>query len=187
MKLSAFIESLTPGEILWLLSLLLCLYLFFCYKAVGRNDFVAKPLPRPDDTSRPEGNTSMLFKYPAAITGKALHAQMNADYFDAIYSAFLCSLQRAGYRLSDREPNVAPLLSGPTIDALALEVERARQEFLTLLGTVIEEDIAYQMNGGRAQKFLIQLIDSCEKLGWKVVPAIQLSEDECVNSFSVSR
>lgn len=186
MKLSAFIESLTPGEILWLLSLLLCLYLFFCYKAVGRSDFVAKPLPRPDDAPRSEGNTSMLFRYPAAITGKALHAQMNAAYFDTIYSAFLRSLQRAGYHLSDREPGVAPLLSGPTIDALAREVERARQEFLTVLGTDVEDDIAYQMQSGRAPKFLIHLIDSCERLGWKVVPAILLAEDECVNSFSVS-
>ena len=186
MKLSAFIDSLTPGEILWLLSLLLCLYLFFCYKAVGRSDFVAKPLPLPDDAARSEGNTSMLFRYPVAITGQALHAQMNEAYFDAIYSAFLRSLQCAGYRLSDREPGVATLLSGPTIDALAREVERARQEFLTVLGTDIEDDIDYQMQSGRAPKFLIQLIDSCERLGWKVVPVIKEPEDECASSFSVS-
>lgn len=137
-------------------------------------------------TSHHEGNTSILFKYPAPITGRALHAQMNAAYFDAIYSAFLRSLQRAGYRLSDREPGIPPLLSGPTIDALAREVDRARQEFMTVLGTDIKDDVDYHMESGRAPKFLIQLIDSCERLGWKVVPAIQLPEDECVSSFSVS-
>lgn len=186
MKLSACIESLTPGEILWLLSLLLCLYLFFFYKAVGKSDFVAKPLPRPDNAPRLKGDTSMLFRYPDAITGKALFLQMNEAYFDAIFSAFLRSLQRAGYRLSDREPGIPPLLSGPTIDELAREVDRARQEFMTVLGTDIKDDVDYQMESGRAPKFLIQLIDSCERLGWKVVPAIQLPEDECVSSFSVS-
>ena len=184
MRLFAFIESLTRDEILWLLLLLLCLYLFFWYKAVGKNDFVGKPMPRQDDAPRAEGNTSKLFRYPSAITGKALQAQMNEAYFDAIFSAFLRSLQRAGYTLSDRETGIAPLLSGSTIDAMAREVERARQEFLTVLGSDIEDDICYQMQSGRAPKFLIQLIDSCERLGWKIVPAIRAPEEECANSFS---
>lgn len=184
MRIFAFIESLTPGEILWLLLLLLCLYLFFWCKAVGRNDFVAKPMPRQDDAPRAEGNTSMLFRYPAAITGKALHTQMNEAYFDAIFSAFLRSLQRAGYTLSDRETSVAPLLSGSTIDAMAREVERARQEFLTVLGSDIKADIDYQMQSGRAPKFLIQLIDSCERLGWKVIPVVREPEEECASSLS---
>ena len=184
MRLFAFIESLTRGEILWLLLLLLCLYLFFWYKAVGKNDFVGKPMPRQDDAPRAEGNTSKLFRYPSAITGKALQAQMNEAYFDAIFSAFLRSLQRAGYTLSDREMGVAPLLSGSTIDAMAREVERARQEFLTVLGSDIEDDIDYQMQSGRAPKFLIQLIDSCERLGWKVMPVVREPEDECASSFS---
>ncbi|QQN37467.1 hypothetical protein JHW33_22500 (plasmid) [Rahnella aceris] len=184
MRLFAFIESLTRGEIFWLLLLLLCLYLFFWYKAVGKNDFVAKPMPLQDDAPRAEGNTSKLFRYPAAITGKALHAQMNEAYFDAIFSAFLRSLQRAGYTLSDRETGVAPLLSGSTLDAMAREVERARQEFLTVLGSNIEDDICFQMQSGRAPKFLIQLIDSCERLGWKVMPVVREPEDECASSFS---
>ncbi len=184
MRLFAFIESLTRDEILWLLLLLLCLYLFFWHKAVGKNDFVGKPMPRQDDTPRAEGNTSKLFRYPAAITGKALHAQMNEAYFDAIFSAFLRSLQRAGYTLSDRETGIAPLLSGSTIDAMAREVERARQEFLTVLGSNIEDDICFQMQSGRAPKFLIQLIDSCERLGWKVMPVVREPEDECASSFS---
>ena len=184
MRLFAFIESLTRDEILWLLLLLLCLYLFFWYKAVGKNDFVGKPTPRQDDAPRAEGNTSKLFRYPSAITGKALQAQMNEAYFDAIFSAFLRSLQRAGYTLSDRETGIAPLLSGSTIDAMAREVERARQEFLTVLGSNIEDDICFQMQSGRAPKFLIQLIDSCERLGWKVMPVVREPEDECASSFS---
>ncbi|WP_250981448.1 hypothetical protein [Rahnella sp. CG8] len=141
-------------------------------------------MPRQDDAPRDEGNTSKLFRYPAAITGKALHAQMNEAYFDAIFSAFLRSLQRAGYTLSDRETGIAPLLSGSTIDAMAREVERARQEFLTVLGSNIEDDICFQMQSGRAPKFLIQLIDSCERLGWKVMPVVREPEDECASSFS---
>ncbi|UJD92759.1 hypothetical protein FS594_28975 (plasmid) [Rahnella aquatilis] len=181
-----------PESITWIKAIvLLCVTLsvfvpMTCIFLMRGNTAADKQPYCQDDAPRPEGNTSMLFKYPSAITGKALHAQMNADYFDAIYSAFLRSLQRAGYRLSDREPGAAPLLSGPTIDALAREVERARQAFLTVLGTDIEDDIDYQMQSGRAPKFLIQLIDSCERLGWKVVPVIKEPEDECASSFSVS-
>lgn len=138
------------------------------------------------DTSSTDGNTSILFKYPAAITGISLYLQMNESFYDAILAAFLRSLQQAGYKLSDRHVAVAPLLSGSTIDALAWEVERARQEFLTVLGTGIENNIRYEMQSGRAPKFLIQLIDSCERLGWKVVPVVEESEGECKNTFSAS-
>lgn len=137
-------------------------------------------------TSHHEGNTSISFKYPAPITGATLHLQMNEALFDAIFFTFQRSLQRAGYTLSNREMGVAPLLSGSTIDAMAREVERARQEFLTVLGSDIEADIDYQMQSGRAPKFLIQLIGSCERLGWKVIPVIRAPEDECASSFSVS-
>lgn len=147
-------------------------------KAVTKREHVQHDAPLP------EGNRSMLFKYPSPITGKALHVQMNEAYFDAIFSAFLRSLQRAGYTLSERETGVAPLLSGSTIDAMAREVESARQEFVTVLGSDIKADIDYQMQSGRAPKFLIQLIDSCERLGWKVMPVVREPEDECASSFS---
>ncbi|RBQ33719.1 hypothetical protein C2125_13755 [Rahnella aquatilis] len=140
-----------------------------------------------DDAHLPEGNTSMLFRYPAAITGKALFLQMNEDYFDAIFSGFLRSLQHAGFTLSDREvgPPSLYLLTEVTLDRLARDVERARQEYMTLPGTDVEADIGYQMQSGRARMFLFQLIGSCETLGWKVAPLIRQPEDECANSFSV--
>ena len=181
-----------PESLIWIKSIILvCITLsvfvpMICIFLMRGKATAYKQSPCQDDAPRPKGDTSMLFRYPAPITGKAIFLQMNEAYFDAIFSAFLRSLQRAGYRLSDREPGIPPLLSGPTIDALAREVERERQAFLTVLGTDVEDDIDYQVESGRAPKFLIQLIDSCERLGWKVVPAIQLPEDECVSSFSVS-
>ncbi|MFD3232083.1 hypothetical protein [Rahnella aceris] len=161
-----------------LLAVVITIYFRLRDKAETQRD---KPLhdARVDDETR-----STRHRYTAPITGKTLFLQMNEAYFDAIFSAFLRSLQRAGYTLSDRETGVAPLLSGSTIDAMAREVERARQEFLTVLGSNIEDDICFQMQSGRAPKFLIQLIDSCERLGWKVMPVVREPEEECASSFS---
>lgn len=187
MNIVDFITSLTTGQTVAVLCVLFSLFLLFAYLASPRRLApTLKNAHRQEDAPRTEGNTSMLFKHPDAITGKALHAQMNEAYFDAIFAALLRSLQRAGYALSNRDVAAVPLLSGGTVNALAREVERARLEFLTLLGTDIEDDIDLQMKGGRSQAFLIKLICSCERLGWKVVPLIKEPEDECASSFSVS-
>lgn len=184
MSILDLFASLTTYQKLFLLEvfifILLAVVIIIYFRLRDKAETEEHPLEAPDA----EGNTSMLFRYPAVITGKALHLQMNEAYFDAIFSGFVRGLLRAGYTLSDREVAPAPLLPGGTLDALAKEVERARQEFLTVLGTDIEYDITYQMQSGRAPKFLIQLVDSCERLGWKIVPAIRAPEEECANSFS---
>ncbi|WP_413536445.1 hypothetical protein [Rahnella inusitata] len=184
MSILDLFASLTTYQKLFLLEvfifILLAVVINIYFRLRNKAETEEHPLEAPDA----EGNTSMLFRYPAVITGKALHLLMNEAYFDAIFSAFLRSLRRAGYTLSDRETGIAPLLSGSTIDAMAREVERARQEFLTVLGSNIEDDICFQMQSGRAPKFLIQLIDSCERLGWKVMPVVREPEDECASSFS---
>lgn len=161
-----------------LLAVVIKIYFRFGDKSETQRD---EPLydARADDETR-----STLHRYPAVITGKALFLQMNEEYFDAIFSGFVRSLLRAGYTLSDSETAQARLLSAATLDALAKEVERVRQDYLTLLGTDIEEDISYCMKAGRAQKFLIQLIASCERLGWKVMPVVREPEEECASSFS---
>ncbi|WJV56192.1 hypothetical protein PCO86_22390 (plasmid) [Pectobacteriaceae bacterium CE70] len=133
-----------------------------------------------DDETR-----STLHRYQAVITGKALHLMMNEAYFDAILFGFLRSLQREGYTLSSAE-GLESLLPGDTFNRIALEVERTRLDYLTTLDYDIDEDIALHMQSGHSQKFLARFIDSCSKLGWKIVPLIQQSEDECVDSFSVS-
>ena len=182
-----FIEMAKAHPRLFFLALYLVILVFVGvnwleYKA---NTQRGEPLhdARMDDEIR-----STRHRYTAPVTGKALFLQMNEEYFDAIFSAFLRSLQRAGFTLSDREvgPPSLYLLTEVTLDMLARDVYRARQEYMTLAGTDVEADIGYQIQSGRALMFLIQLIGSCERLGWKVMPVVRVREpeDECASSFS---
>lgn len=186
MEWFSFIEIAKAHPRLFFLALYLVILVFVGvnwleYKA---NTQRGEPMhdARVDDEIR-----STRHRYTAPVTGKALFLQMNEEYFDAIFSAFLRSLQRASFTLSDREvgPPSLYLLTEVTLDRLARDVERARQEYMTLPDTDIEADIGYQMQSGRARMFLFQLIGSCETLGWKVAPLIRQPEDECANSFSV--
>ena len=136
------------------------------------------------DALAAERNRAVQHRYPAVITGKALFLQVNEEYFDAILSGFVRSLLRAGYTLSDREVAPSLLLPKATLDVLAREGDRVRQEYLRGLGEDIEDDIRYHMESGRAQTFLMQMIGSCERLGWKVIPVVREPEEECASSFS---
>lgn len=118
-------------------------------------------------------------KRPDRITGKSLSMAMVQAHYDAVYSGFLKSLDRAGYMLSDDAKAQDTLLPGSIFYEIAREVERARQDDLISLGHDVEAHISNHMVSGYSQRFLSQLIACCSKLGWKVVPRISLSGDVC--------
>ncbi|MBB6117814.1 hypothetical protein F4826_004793 [Rahnella inusitata] len=143
------------------------------------------PELKKEEPKRGPGDSNISFvkpKRPDRITGKSLSMAMVQAHYDAVYSGFLKSLERAGYMLSDDAKAQDTLLPGSIFYEIAREVERARQDDLISMGHDVEAHISSHMVSGYSQRFLSQLITSCSKLGWKVVPRISLSGDVCEKS-----
>jgi len=103
------------------------------------------------------------------LTGAELHLRMNAQYFDYILNGFTRSLKRLGFKLSFQDGPGWPL-TATELDLIARDVDTARQEHLTSRSYDSCGDVDSHMKIGYAQRFLLDLINNCSQLGWKVVP-----------------
>ena len=166
-----FVEPVVIFAKLYVLAMALAIICLSAFYLCGWIVNMIKRKPKQDDN----GERSTLHQYPTAITGNALQAQMNEAYFDALFPVFVRGLRHAGYKLS-AEGGPAPRLPRSIFDALACEIERARQMYMTGPDAEIEDDIRSHMQSGRAQKHLMHLIASCERLGWNVIPFDRSSE-----------